>query len=110
MSKSCTLSWQLVGCIAALHTTGCMLKTVISTLSCDKVEGARSALTDQVDRASHVQEQLLCCSDVCVEAKLDCGHERTLQLCHIMMAATKEDTVSLNDFLRVINNFTDSGL
>lgn len=52
-------------------------------------------------------QHLLCCSDVCVEAKLACGHERTLQLCHTMMAATKEDTVSLNDFLRVINNFTD---
>ena len=56
------------------------------------------------------QPLMLCCSDVCVEAKLDCGHERTLQLCRALMVATKEDNVSLNDFLRVINNFSDNEL
>ena len=50
------------------------------------------------------------CSDVCVAAKLDPSHERTLLLCQQLIAVTKDGNVSLNDFLRVINNFTDAAM
>ena len=50
------------------------------------------------------------CSDVCVAANLDPSHQRTLLLCHQLMSATKEGHVFFNDFLRVINNFSDAAM
>ena len=50
------------------------------------------------------------CSDVCVAANLDPSHERTLLLCQQLTATTKNGNVSFNDFLRVINNFTDMAM
>ena len=50
------------------------------------------------------------CSDVCVAAKLDPSHQRTLLVCRQLMCAAKGGKVSLNDFLRVINNFSDTAV
>jgi hypothetical protein len=57
-----------------------------------------------------LQSSFVQCSDVCVAAKLDPSHQRTLLLCQQLMCAAKEGNVSLNDFLRVINNFSDTAM
>ncbi|KAL3144168.1 hypothetical protein ABBQ32_003952 [Trebouxia sp. C0010 RCD-2024] len=49
-------------------------------------------------------------SDVCVAARLDPSHARTLLLCQQLMSATKDGIVMFNDFLRVINNLSDTAM
>ena len=53
---------------------------------------------------------MLACSDVCVAAKLDPSHSRTLILCEQLMHSAKEGNVSFNDFLRAINNFSGAAM